>query len=86
MLTIIKDKEPSLQELQKLVGGYIEMHNIGNTHLIINEEARIVGLPINKKAMTECQKILNSDIRTNHLRIIDIYGDAVILKGKAKLT
>ena len=59
MLTIIKDKEPSLQELQKLVGGYIEMHNIGNTHLIVNEEARIVGLPINKEAMTECQKILN---------------------------
>lgn len=86
MLTIIKDKEPSLQELQKLVGGYIEMHNIGNTHLIVNEEARIIGLPINKKAMTECQKILNSNIRTNHLRIADIYGDVVILKGKAKLT
>tara|TARA_B100001758_G_C17757236_1_gene278302 strand:- start:92 stop:352 length:261 start_codon:yes stop_codon:yes gene_type:complete len=86
MLTIIKDKEPSLEELQKLVGGYIEMHNIGNTHLIVNEEARIIGLPINKKAMTECQKILNSNIRTNHLRIADIYGDVVILKGKAKLT
>lgn len=62
------------------------MHNIGNTHLIVNEEARIIGLPINKKAMTECQKILNSNIRTNHLRIADIYGDVVILKGKAKLT
>ena len=86
MLTIIKDKEPSLQELQKLVGGYIEMHNIGNTHLIVNEEARIVGLPINKEAMTECQKILNSNIRTNHLRIADIHGNVVILKGKAKLT
>ena len=46
MLTIIKDKEPSLEKLQKLVGGYIEMHNIGNTHLIVNEEARIIGLPI----------------------------------------
>jgi len=86
MITIIKDKEPSLEELQKLVGGYIEMHNIGNTHLIVNEEARIIGLPINKKAMTECQKTLNSNIRTNHLRIADIYGDVVILKGKAKLT
>ena len=86
MLTIIKDKEPSLQELQKLVGGYIEMHNIGNTHLIVNEEAKIVGLPINKEAMTECQKILNSNIKTSHLRISDIHGDAVILKGKAKLT
>ena len=83
---IIDDKEPTLEELQKLVGGYIELMYIGNTHLIVNEEAYLMELPINKKAMNECQKILNSNIRTNHYRILPIRGDVVILKGKGKLT
>lgn len=83
---IIEDKEPTLEELQELVGGYIEMHHIGNTHLILNEEAFINGLPINQKAIDECEKILKSNIRTNHYKMFPIRGDVVILKGKAKLT
>tara|TARA_R100001082_G_C4229016_1_gene102406 strand:+ start:80 stop:343 length:264 start_codon:yes stop_codon:yes gene_type:complete len=83
---IIEDKEPTLEHLQKLVGGYIEVQYIGNTHLILNEEAHLMGLPVNQKAMDECQKILNKNIRTNHYKMFQVRGDVVILKGKGKLT
>ena len=83
---IIDDKEPTLEELQKLVGGYIELKELNDdTQLILNEEGHILRLPTNKKAMSECQKIFNSSIKTSHLRILPIRGDVVILKGKGKL-
>jgi|TARA_R100000482_G_C5116783_1_gene143486 hypothetical protein len=84
---IIEDKEPTLEQLQELVGGYIELKELNeDTHLILNEEGYIRQLPINKEAMRTCQKILNSDIKTRHWKIMPIRGDVVILKGKAKLT
>ena len=83
---IIDDKEPTLEELQKLVGGYIEVQYIAKTHLILNEEARIHNLPLNKKAMKICQDLLDNNIHTGGYKIMPIYGDVVILKGKGKLT
>jgi hypothetical protein len=38
----------SLEEQQKYVGGYIEYVYMGDSVLIVNEEGRILGLPINK--------------------------------------
>ena len=64
---IIEDKEPTLEQLQELVGGYIELKELNeDTHLILNEEGYIRQLPINKEAECTCQKILNSDIKTRH--------------------
>ena len=44
-------KDFSLEELQKFVGGSIEM---GSTHdgrtLVFNEEGKLLGLPLNEKA------------------------------------
>jgi len=93
---IIDDKEPTLEELQKLVGGYIEVKYFGmaaeftgpdkDMQLVMNEEGKIHGLPLNKKAMKICQDLLDNNIYTAGYKIMPIYGDIVILKGKGKLT
>ena len=49
MLKYIEDYEPSLEELQKLVVGYIEAHTLRNgDSLIMNEEGLMQNLPIKK--------------------------------------
>ena len=41
----------TLEELQSFVGGYIEVLPLGETHLmVINEEGKLNGLPINVRA------------------------------------
>ena len=51
MLKYIEDYEPSLEELQKLVVGYIEAHTLRNgDSLIMNEEGLMQNLPINQEA------------------------------------
>ena len=50
---IIEDSkdEPNLKEAQEFVGGYVEGITFPNgDYLIINEEGKIIGLPINKEA------------------------------------
>lgn len=46
-------KKPSLEDMQKFVGGYIERTKINyngkSCILIVNEEGHYKGLPINKK-------------------------------------
>ena len=53
---IIDDKEPTLEELQKLVGGYIEVYDVDSMQIVLNEEGRLIGLPVNKKAMDYIEK------------------------------
>ena len=51
MLKYIEVYEPSLEELQKLVVGYIEAHTLRNgDSLIMNEEGLMQNLPINQEA------------------------------------
>jgi len=51
MLTYIDSHEPTLEELQKLVGGYIEVFTMNNgDNLIWNEEGMLQNLPINDEA------------------------------------
>ena len=53
VLKYIEDYEPSLEELQKLVEGYIEVHKLRNgDDLVINEEGMLQNLPINQEATT----------------------------------
>lgn len=40
----------SLEEMQKVVGGYIEMYHISDMLMVINEEGKLYGLPYNEKA------------------------------------
>ena len=39
-----------LRELQDLVGGYIELVQLGDAVLIVNEDEKIKGLPFNREA------------------------------------
>jgi len=42
---------PSLEEMQKFVGGYVEALQLKNGHtLYVNEDGRIKNLPVNKMA------------------------------------
>ena len=49
--TYIKDKAPTLEELQEMVGGYIEVVYAKNgDQIILDEEGRLKGKPINEDA------------------------------------
>ena len=71
-------KPPTLEKLQELVGGYIEVIPINNIaghkqcQLIINEEGSLYGLPVNRDASIIAKR--------------EIVGNAVILTGDNKLT
>ena len=74
MLKYIDDKEPSLEDLQEYVGGYIETVTLlnGDT-LVINED----GLNLDLKVNQEATKVYldNGGMRSNKIR-----GNAVIVK------
>ena len=82
----ITDKEPTLKEMQKFVGGYIQVVQAENgDDIVFNEEGRIFGLPINYEASEHwLGKGQYNEIEgwggTN------ILGNALILKGKARLS
>jgi len=45
-------EKPTLEELHKAVGGYIEVVRIGvrDTLMVVNEEGRLIGLKLNRLA------------------------------------
>lgn len=46
-----KDRAYTLEEVQKAVGGYIEVVNLNSGYImVINEEGKLNGLPVNQKA------------------------------------
>ena len=50
-------KDFSLEELQAVVGGYIEIAEMkGGEFMVINEEGKLEGLPFNEKATELYQK------------------------------
>ena len=81
----IDDKEPTYEEIKKLVGGYIEIaYDDGETQIICNEEGKIYGLPINEKATDEWNKLLSKH-KFYELNTDVLVGDVVILTGEALL-
>jgi len=72
--TYIKDKAPSLKELQDMAGGYIQVVEIKGKQIIIDEEGKLKDKPLNEEA-TDLWGV-DYDI---------IVGDAVVLSGKALL-
>lgn len=81
----IDDKEPTYQEIKKMVGGYIEIaYDDGKTQIICNEEGKIHGLPYNEEATVEWNKQLSS-AKFFQVNTDVLCGDCVILTGEALL-
>ena len=75
------DVKPTLKQLQEMVGGYIEVVYAENgDQIILDEEGRLKGKPINIKA----SETWLGDKWDNDTA--NIVGDAVILSGKARLS
>lgn len=73
MITYFDDKPCTIKMAQELVDGYVEMFTLDDgRQMIMNEEGRLKGMPLNMEA---------SDIAQRH-----IVGNVVILSGKAKWT
>ena len=81
VIKTIDDIEPTLQEMQKFVGGYIEVVYLNKeSMMIIDEEGKLKDKPVNKEATDLAHKheaIFNTDY---------IAGDAMVLSGDARLS
>ena len=83
---VISDKKPTLKEMQEFVGGNIQVVNgIDGSHIIINEEGKIFGLPMNMVATTMWLGE-DWDDDTSAMANDFLVGNAMILKGKARLS
>jgi len=70
-----KGKYFSLEEMQKIVGGYIEIIQLGNGMvMIMNEEGKLDGLPVNNLASELAQPVLQTYDR--------IVGDVLVCSYK----
>ena len=78
-LYVIQDREVTLEELQEMVGGYIEIvaDEFGK-QLIANEEGNILGLDINWVATKEYNDYFGKPGM--------ILGDAVLLEKNARIS
>ena len=83
--TYIDDKELSLSELQKLVGGYIEVaYSDDERQIVCNEEGKLMGLSINREATKYWHDCLSKFNDNSFYEIPDVLmGDVVILTDKA---
>lgn len=63
----------TLEELQKMVGGYIEIISLGKVDMVVNEEGRIKGLSLNPTATLIAKRLLGCSVAP-------IMGDVVICK------
>lgn len=45
-------KDFSLKELKEIVGGYIEILDLKDVYMVINEEGKLLDLPLNAEATT----------------------------------
>ena len=82
---IIEDSkdEPSLKAAQEFVGGYIEGITFPNgDYLIINEEGKLMGLPLNPEATTLWKATFDND---NYVtgRNDFVVGPAILIKKDA---
>ena len=52
-------KDFSLKELKEIVGGYIEILDLKDAYMVINEEGKLLDLPLNVDATTLYMCITN---------------------------
>ena len=83
----IKDKQPTLKEIQKMVGGYLEfVWDNGDIQIICNEEGKLMGLPYNKEASEVWYNMVReANGGSIHDEVDCLVGDVVILEGEARL-
>ena len=82
---IITDKkdEPDLKAAQDFVGGYVEGITFPNgDYLIINEEGKLIGLPLNPEATALWKATFDND---NYItgRNDFVVGPAILIKKQA---
>ena len=82
---IIEDSkdEPSLKEAQEFVGGYVEGITFPNgDYLIINEEGKLINLPLNPEATALWKATFDND---NYItgRNDFVVGPAILIKKDA---
>ena len=82
---IIEDSkdEPSLKQAQEFVGGYVEGITFPNgDYLIINEEGKLMGLPLNPEATALWRETFDND---NYItgRKDFVVGPAILIKKGA---
>ena len=82
---IIEDSkdEPTLKEAQEFVGGYVEGITFPNgDYLIINEEGKLIGLPLNPEATMLWRMTFDND---NYItgRKDFVVGPAIYIKKHA---
>lgn len=69
----LSDKRPSLEEAQKLVGGYVQMITLTNgSQMLVDEDGISKNLPFNLYASVQAGDYA------------PIYGDVLILSGVAR--
>ena len=83
----IDDVEPTLEEMQKFVGGYIEVVTSADTNsqIVLDEEGKLKGKPLNKEA-TEVYLGEEQDDTSAGWDFDYIVGDVMILSGDARLS
>ena len=75
--------EPTLKEAQEFVGGYVEGISFPNgDYLIINEEGKLIGLPLNPEATALWRATFDND---NYItgRKDFVVGPAMLIKKQA---
>ena len=87
IIKTIDDVEPTLTEMQKFVGGYIEVVQSSDTKhdIILDEEGKLKGKPLNKEA-TELYLGEEQDDTSAGWDFDYIVGDVMILSGDARLS
>ena len=78
----VKD-EPTLEEAQDFVGGMVEGITFPNgDYMIINEEGKLIGLPLNEEASQLWKDTFDND---NYIFGRDdfVVGNAILIKKKA---
>jgi hypothetical protein len=81
---IFDKTEPTLEEAQKIVGGYVEGITFpNNDYLIVNEEGKLNGLPLNVKATKLWRETFTKD---NSVFGYDdfIVGNVILIKAEAR--
>ena len=79
----VKD-EPSLKQAQEFVGGYVEGISFPNgDYLIVNEEGKLTGLPLNPEATALWRATFDND---NYItgRNDFVVGPAILIKKSAQ--
>ena len=84
ILEIFDKTEPTLEQAQKIVGGYVEGITFpNNDYLIVNEEGKLNGLPLNVKATELWRKTFTKE---NSVFGYDdfVVGNAILIKAEAR--